>query len=192
MKVAMFSNYLNHHQLPFCKAMVELTGGEFVFVASTPVNPARLAIGYNDMNSAYPFVVRSYESEAQYREAQKLALDCDVMILGSAPEEFIDARLRKRPDAVTFRYSERLFKESAGKVNRLSPFFWASCFGNLLRRRPNYYLLAASAYAPIDYYHIGFGKGKYLKWGYFPKSAEQSLELIAHKKASRLRIMRCI
>jgi len=31
------SNYLNHHQIPFCNAMYELCGGSFVFVHTEPV-----------------------------------------------------------------------------------------------------------------------------------------------------------
>ena len=45
-KVTFFSNFLNHHQLPFCIAMDRLTEGQFTFVATTPVPQERLKMGY--------------------------------------------------------------------------------------------------------------------------------------------------
>lgn len=185
----MFSNYLNHHQLPFCLAMEQLTGGKFTFVATEPVSAARLKMGYRDMDRDYNFVLRSYEDAAAFEKARDLALTCDVMIFGSAPNEFIEKRLFRRPAAVTFRYSERLFKETAGKVNRFSLMHYYSFLCSLLQRRKNYYLLAASAYAPIDYMRMGFGKKRYLKWGYFPECAQNTLEKLQNKKAEKLRII---
>jgi len=61
MQIAFFSNFLNHHQLPFCLAMDRLTGGQFTFVATTPVPQARLRMGYHDMNKGYPFALMNYD-----------------------------------------------------------------------------------------------------------------------------------
>ena len=44
MNAAFFSNFLNHHQLPFYLAMDKLTEGKFTFVATTPVPQERLQI----------------------------------------------------------------------------------------------------------------------------------------------------
>lgn len=33
-KITFVSNFLNHHQLPFCEAMVRLCEGRFIFVAT--------------------------------------------------------------------------------------------------------------------------------------------------------------
>ena len=52
MKITFFSNFLNHHQLPFCLAMDRLTGGKFTFVATTPVPQARMNMGYRDIDEA--------------------------------------------------------------------------------------------------------------------------------------------
>ena len=98
MKLSFFSNYLNHHQLPFCLEMVKLLGDDFRFVATTPFNQSRLQNGYADMNTMYDFVVRSYENEQQYQTAMELAVHSDVMVTGSAPEEFLFQRLLKNPE----------------------------------------------------------------------------------------------
>lgn len=49
MRVAFFSNYLNHHQLPFCLAMDRTTNGQFTFVATKPI--ARRALGYQHVDT---------------------------------------------------------------------------------------------------------------------------------------------
>ena len=86
MKVAFFSNYLNHHQLAFCEAMVRLTDHQFVFVAFMPTPAFRLNLGYEEMNDVYPFVLKAYESRENAMEALAIALEYDLVITGSAPE----------------------------------------------------------------------------------------------------------
>lgn len=189
MTVTFFSNYLNHHQLPFCLKMIEELGENFKFIATTPFNQERLKVGYMDMNHSYDFVIRSYEDEEQFQKAYDLAISSDVMILGSAPDSYLEDRLAHNKNAITFRYSERLFKETAGKVNYLNIGFAYMCIKNVLQRRKNYYLLAASAYAPIDYYRYGFGKDKYLKWGYFPEKSLEQLEEILSAKEDKIRLL---
>ena len=46
MKVTFFSNFLNHHQLPFCLAMCKLTDNNFTFVATEKIPQERLDMGY--------------------------------------------------------------------------------------------------------------------------------------------------
>ena len=47
-----FSNFLNHHQLPFCLEMRYLLGDGFHFVATEPIPPGRSSMGYADINEA--------------------------------------------------------------------------------------------------------------------------------------------
>ena len=44
-KFVMVSNYLNHHQIPFCNAMEELLRGSFAFLQTEPVEEERLRMG---------------------------------------------------------------------------------------------------------------------------------------------------
>ena len=57
MKITFFSNFLNHHQLPFCKEMYKCIGEDFKFVATEPVPEERLNMGYHDMSTQYPFAL---------------------------------------------------------------------------------------------------------------------------------------
>ena len=37
MKIAFFSNFLNHHQLPFCQEMIKILNDDFIFIATEPI-----------------------------------------------------------------------------------------------------------------------------------------------------------
>ena len=106
MKVTFFSNFLNHHQLPFCLEMQKKLGDNFKFVATEEIPSDRIKLGYDDMNCLYDFVVRSYENE---QEAYSLGLKSDVVIIGSAPTKYIEERIKNKK--LTFRYSERIHKD---------------------------------------------------------------------------------
>lgn len=189
MKLTFFSNYLNHHQLPFCFEMVKLLGDGFRFVASTPFNQTRSQLGYADMNMAYDFVVRSYEDKTQYAIAMELAVSSDVMIFGSTPEVFFYQRILKNPKGLTLRYSERLYKDFEGRINYRNVFFYWSFLINRLTSRKNLLLLAASAYAPYDYVRSGFCKERIYKWGYFPDSSCYPVGRLMEKKIGRIRLI---
>ena len=85
MKIAFFSNFLNHHQLPLCEALYNIKNVEFIFVACEETHQERLNMGYDDMNTKYPFVIRAYENSAM---AEKIAMESDVVIFGSLVRQF--------------------------------------------------------------------------------------------------------
>ena len=172
MKIAFFSNYLNHHQLPFCLAMDRLTGGNFTFVATTPVPEVRLKLGYHDMNRQYPFVLTSYDSPENEQKAERLAMECDVAITGSAPEKYTAARMRE--NKLTFRYSERIYKD--GLLRSLTVRHLCAMLRAHLRycKKP-LYLLCASAYTAHDYGVLGAYRNKTFRWGYFPEGLQTRL-----------------
>lgn len=87
MKLTFYSNFLNHHQLPLCKAFVDILGDDFTFVATEPVTKERLDMGYPDINRKFPFVLRTYDGEKDYKKALNLAIKSDIVILGSASNE---------------------------------------------------------------------------------------------------------
>lgn len=183
MKVTFFSNFLNHHQLPFCLVMDRLTEGNFTFVATTPVPVERLNMGYHDMNKQYPFVLTTYDSEENERLAQVLALKSDVIITGSAPEKYTLMRLTE--NKLTFRYSERWYKQ---RLNwKKIPRAWGSSLlhhGRFVLKPV--YMLCASAYTATDCARFGNYLGRTYKWGYFPAVKQQDVdELIACKRANK-------
>ena len=147
MKVSFFSNFLNHHQLPLCLAMIN-RGVDFTFVATEPVPDERIKFGYENMNDTYDFVLKTYESNDNYKKSIEIAESSDMVIIGSASNDFIKKRLEL--NKITFRYSERIFKK--GKWKLIIP----RTRRNLYRAyvKDNYkkiYLLAASAYATKDF-----------------------------------------
>lgn len=181
-KVTFFSNFLNHHQLPFCIAMDKLTEGQFTFVATTPVPQERLQMGYYDMNKQYPFVLATYDSRENEWIAQRLATHSDVIITGSAPE--IYTKMRIEQGKLTFRYSERIYKRGTWRA------FSPRGFRNMMENHRKYrneplYMLCASAYAPFDFSLTGSYLGKTFKWGYFPEVKIQNVDELMERKGSR-------
>ena len=110
MKIVFFSNFLNHHQLPLCLELAKRCNNESTFVATEKIPQERLDMQYEDMNEEYSFVLRSYESEEANNKALCLAEEADIAIIGSAPEYFIEKRLKNK-NKLTFRFCERSFKK---------------------------------------------------------------------------------
>ncbi|WP_346934851.1 glycosyltransferase [Clostridium sp.] len=187
MKVTFFSNFLNHHQLPFCKEMYKLLGDDFKFVATEPIHEERLKMGYKDMSKEFPFSINTYDSEEVYNKGIELGYTSDVVIIGSAPEKFIEKRLKN--NKLTFRYSERIFKEGQWKI------LYPRVMGSLIKKhtiylRKNLYMLSSSAYTPIDYSLAGAYIGKCYKWGYFPEVKKYNVdELFKLKKNEEVEIL---
>lgn len=179
MKITFYSNFLNHHQLPFCIEMKKRFGEDFTFVATEPIHEERLIMGYEDMNEKYSFVLNTYQSSENYEKALKLGLDSDVVIIGSAPDLFIKQRVKN--NKLTFRYSERIFKR--GRYRVLNPRVFLSLINNhTLYRNKKMYMLCASAYTAADFRLVGAYRKKAFKWGYFPEVKGYNIEKLMVKK----------
>lgn len=79
MRIAFFSNYLNHHQLPLAEAFNDMVGVEYTFVSVIPVPEFRKKLGYKEIDA--PFLLDVTKSEENTKRAMALALDADVVIL---------------------------------------------------------------------------------------------------------------
>lgn len=180
--ITFFSNFISDHQIPFCEAMYKNTNGEFRFVATEPIWRERLNIGFKDRSDDFPFVVKSYENKESYNQALELGLNSDVAIIGSAPDVFIEERLKQ--NKLTFRYSERYFKE--GKWRILDPRVFKTHYKQDFRyRKKNLYMLCASAYTAPDCRFIFSYPKKTFKWGYFPPVKRyEYIEKIINSKSS--------
>jgi len=95
MKVTFYSNFLTHHQLPFCLEMKKKLGDDFKFVSTMKIFQWRLDLGFEDLDSQYDFVVKAYENQEEYNKALELALSSDVVIIGSTTDECIQERLKQ-------------------------------------------------------------------------------------------------
>ena len=178
MKIALVSNFLNHHQLPFCLAMKNNKDIEFHFVATTPTSKSRIAFGYEDMNAKYDFVLRTYESKVERDLALEFCDEADVVIIGSASDEYIKNRLKEKK--LTFRYSERIYKKKPPFYEiplRAIKYFLKS------GRHKNLYLLCSSAFTAPDYAKTGTFINKAYKWAYFTEVKKyENIENIIENK----------
>ena len=184
MKISFFSNYLTHHQIPFCLEMQKRDGVEFYFVSTEPMEEDRKQGGW-EFNEEYPFEIKAYLSEEEKEKALKLAEESDVIIIGSAPEEYVSHRMKFAKNKLTLRYSERIYKRGRwrvlsprGLVKRFKTYF--RYFGKPL------YMLCASAYTAGDLAIQGSYLGKCFKWGYFPQTYQYEIENLIQAKEENL------
>lgn len=186
MIVSFFSNYLTHHQIPFCEEMCKLPDVEFHFISTIPMEEERSAGGWV-LEKDYNYELKAWLSDEAYGQALALAAECDVMIIGSAPEEFVKHRMANNLYPLTLRYSERIYK--SGRWRMLSPR------GFIIRLQTYFrywgkplYMLCASAYTAGDLAMLASYLGRCFRWGYFPETKQYSdvSSLIERKKKNSL------
>ncbi len=163
--VTFVSNYINHHQLPFCQAMWELLGERFHFIQTMPMEKKRIDMGWGLDPKEYPFVELFYEKK---EDCRRLILDSDIAIFGWSEGLISDIEdERISADKLSFRMSERIYREGQWKF--ISPAGLKNKYLEHIRyRRKPVYLLCTGAYVASDFALIHSYPGKMLKWGYFP------------------------
>lgn len=163
MKVAFFSSVLNHHQIEFCDNMYKMHGDNFIFISTMDIEQERIKLGYTLYER--PYNLKMHISEKHKMVAYELFQTADIVILGVLLEDWLRERLKN--GKITFLYKERLFKEKPSLYWRLR------CLVYVIReyypyRNNQFYMLAASQYAPSDYNSLRTFKNKCFSWGYFP------------------------
>lgn len=183
--ITMVSNYINHHQMPFCEAICERDGVTFTFVQTQEMEQKRVDMGWYMDPHDISYVIASYEDRER---AYKAIMDADILLIGWMEDETIvrDALERARKSAssirkagkgdkavshgqLIIRISERLYRE--GQWKAVSP-------RGLLRKYKDHirygnapvYLLCNGAYVASDFALIGAYKDKMYKFGYFPRT----------------------
>lgn len=183
MTFVLLSNFLNHHQLPFCLNMYNMLGDDFRFIATTPMFEEQQRLGYPDLNNEYPFVIRTYDGIEENNQAKEWINKADVVVMGSAPFELLAQRMKNKK--LTFLYSERIYKK------RYQRWKWPIRmwrFWKKYGRHKNCYLLCASAYTAADYAKTYTFIDKTFKWGYFPevKKYDSIASLIDQKESASI------
>lgn len=176
MKAAFVSNYINHHQIPFCNAMYHLTGGKFTFVQTEKMEEHRVEMGWDPAER--PEYVRCFYEEPEI--CRGLITDCDVVIFGGTDDEsYIKERLAAGKPVI--RISERLYK--TGQWKAVSPRGLRKKYEDHVKyRKAQVYLLCAGAYVPSDFHIIRAYPDKMFRWGYFPETRHYNVEdLLADK-----------
>ena len=163
MKLTMFSNFLNAHQLPLCNQFAAMDDVEFTFVSLLNTDGV---VGRLPLDDDYSYVLKEYEDNS--KSAMDHAISDDVVIFGDMAGKEQYVRARAKTGKLFFRYAERLLKR--GDWWRFFPLkiyrTW-NMFGRY--KSSNMYVLCASAYTARDLSLFGFPSGKCLKWGYFPE-----------------------
>ena len=173
------SCYLSIHQVPICDELYKRLGNNFHYISVEKISEMRLKNGYSDLDSKYPYVVKAYENE---EEAFAIADNCEVLLIGSAPDRYVEERLKK--NKLTFRCSERFYK-GGYSIKTLPHDIISSWIHHKRFCNKPLYMLCASAYTATDCKRFGNYKGKLYKWGYFPAFIEYDLDsLFEIKKAN--------
>lgn len=185
MKIIFIANFLNHHQLPFCEKMIELTDNNFIFIATEPLPLEQSLLGYQDMNNK-DFVLKSYESQESFKESVLEIENADIVIFGSCPNKYLSIRNKtKKPFII---YSERFFKK--GTYRRFIPITYLKIYNRILRyKNSNCFVICSSAFLPYD---LSLLKVKFniRKWGYFPPLIRCNiLDKIANKSSEKISII---
>lgn len=182
MEIAFYSNFLTHHQVPFCLEMQKRYGDGFKFISTVKISNERLRLGYKDLDHDYDFVVRAYENKEEYQRAFDIAINSDIVIMGSTDSDiYIQERLKQ--DKLIFRYRERIFKEGFIKT-----WFNKEKRNNIYikhikyKNNKNLYMLCASAYGANDFAKLGLYKNKIYKWGYFPQNNKYDIDKLIEQK----------
>lgn len=181
MLITFFSNYFNHHQKALCDALSLVEGVEFYFVETQPMEEFRVNMGWGELDVP-DYVIKAHVDDERRQAAMELARSSDAVIIGDAPEWYVEERIRS--GGFTFRYTERPMKEGWIKmfIPRLAKKFYRLHYRN---RDKQLYLLGASAYAAYDYELLKSYPGKRLKFGYFPVAEKKGFDEIKEmKKAS--------
>lgn len=180
MQVTFVSNYINHHQVPFCEAMYQRLGGDYHFIQTQPMEEERIRMGWGENLDALPYLLLYYEKEA---ECRRLIAESDVVLFGGVEDEsFIAGRLQA--GGLTVRLSERIYKD--GQWKAVSPRGLIKKYQDHTRyRKKNVYLLCCGGYVASDFHLVRAYPDKMFKWGYFPKLVEYDIEKLLEKKRMR-------
>lgn len=178
MRITFISNYISHHQTPFCEALRDYIDGEFIFVSTEPVENERLDLGWKNTEKC-PYELRIWESEEERSHAEKVINDSDVVIIGSAPDSLIVNRLKQ--GKLTFKYAERFYKTGT-PLKRLPRDIAAAWLHHGRFQKYPLYMLCASAYTAGDAARFGNYKNRCYKWGYFPETIYYDEDELFRKK----------
>ena len=181
MKIVFVSNYINHHQIPFCNAMHDKLGENFTFIQMEPMEEERIRMGWNPDDQPV-YVKYGYQDP---EECARLVMDSDVVIWGGAEDEtFLKPRLGQKKPVI--RYSERLYR--TGQWKAISPRGLKKKYLDHTRyNNAPVCLLCAGAYVPSDFHIIKAYPDKKFKWGYFPETKSYNTDkLMEGKKPAQI------
>lgn len=181
MRIAFISNFINHHQLPFCNALHKRLGEDFIFIQTEPMEEERKSMGWSDSSGSVSYV-KSLFSEEEKALCLEWIENCDVLLAGwTSRTDLVIGRLES--GKMTVRISERLYRE--GQWKAVSPRGLLAKYREHTKfRKYPAYLLCAGAYVPSDFNLIKAYPGKMYRFGYFPETKKYHLDKLFAMKDS--------
>lgn len=167
--------------------MVERIGDNFRFVSTLPIPQEFLQGGYENYENIN-YNICTYRSSKENLEAYDLGKNSDVVMFGSTDVKYLKERIAS--NALTFIYSERLFKRS--KWMKFNPRVIRFMFRFHTRfRNKNLHLLCSSGFVANDMKWVFAYPKKMYKWGYFTevKPFPIKLSLEEKNKDKKLKIL---
>ena len=188
MKLVFYSVVLNHHQAPVADEFYKLLGAEYCFVELIYLGDNKGGGDY----STRPYLLRAWESPANYRKAMELARTADCCVF-SGVDSLPYMKERLRLGLLSFDMSERWLKK--GWKNLFSPAIRKQFLNYHLlgwNRKP-LYKLCMSAYAKCDHEKLVMYKRRCFKWGYFTsvRSYENDNPNEKYLESETIKIMWC-
>ena len=179
LKVVMFCNYLNHHQVALADELYAALDAGFAFVVTCPIDADQLKGGIDYRNRSY--CIDATQNASNYQKAFRLARESEVCIFGACSQSFAKERARHFPEGLSFQVGERWLKR--GWKNIFSPvllrWWW-----NYMRyyRKANFYKLCSSAFTASDDNRLFAYSGRSFKWGYFVTVPQYDFEVMYVQK----------
>lgn len=182
MTLTFITNSLTHHTAPLADALSGWLGTDFHFVETKPLRQERIQLGWQQEPDR-PYLLRTYECPETAARCRRLALNSDVVLLGSGSDRWILPRLHQH--RLTFRYAERWYKTGMPPARRPG----LGCITAGSGHAP-LYLLCASAYAAADAALAGCYPGRAYRFGYFPEvKYHNKSALLAQKDPNGRRLL---
>ena len=188
MKLVLYCNFLNHHQVLVADELYKQLRGDYAFVATLPRNEKELKGGAD--YSTRPYCILAGESHEAHERAMELARTADVCVFGACSQEYAVERAVHNPKGLAFEVGERWLKR--GWLSLLSPVL-RTWWMNYQRyyRKANFYKLCSSAFAADDDERLGCYRGRHFKWGYFPDVHSDFSSCKTLGPEQRIRLMWC-
>lgn len=173
MKLVIYSNYLNIHQVPVMDEFYKLLGDDFRFVATLQSNEKTLKGGAD--YSTRPYCILATDNYSARDEALCLAVEAEVCVFGANSQEYAVERAIRAPQKLSFEMGERWLKH--GWLTIGSPVFrqWLRNYYRYFRKA-NFYKLCCSSFAAGDDDRIHAYRGRHYKWGYFTQVENKNIE----------------
>ena len=166
MKIAFYTNFINHHQVPVADELYKLTNGEFYFIETIKMPDSFIKTGYPDFSSK-PYLIQTWKNNESHNKAHMICETVDVVIFAASGKALEYGILRAKTGKLAFEVGERWLKQ--GIKNILSPRLIKNLwyYHTLFKNKP-IYKLCSSAYAANDQYLMCSYIDRCFKWGYFP------------------------